>query len=151
MTAYDPIEGQAEELDLLYRTYGISTAAVLGIALTGTFGSFGLTAGRMKLLPRVLLSPFIGITSAMGTSSVMFDQRIKQDIASGKFLMEFPECTVKYITLINYDKTMTEEQKRKKIDDFILSIQEHMEERQLESQFPITDAVGKDLDLKKDS
>jgi len=85
----------------------------------------------------------------MGTSSVMFDQRIKQDIASGKFLMEFPECTVKYITLINYDKTMTEEQKRKKIDDFILSIQEHMEERQLESQFPITDAVGNDLDLKK--
>jgi len=128
MTAYDPIEGQAEELDLLYRTYGISTAAVLGIALTGTIGSFGLTAGRMKLLPRVLLSPLIGVTSgapghsskslifllAMGTSSVMFDQRIKQDIASGRFLTEFPECTVKYITLINYDKTMTEEQKKKK-------------------------------------
>ena len=44
---------------------------------------------------------------------------------------------------------LTEEQKRKKIDDFILSIQEHMEERKLESQFPITDAVENDLDLKK--
>jgi hypothetical protein len=63
MSAYDPIDGQAEELDLLYRTYGISTTAVLGIALTGTIGCFGLTAGRMKLLPRVLLSPLIGVTS----------------------------------------------------------------------------------------
>ena len=71
MSAYDPIEGQAEELDLLYRTYGISTTAVLGIALTGTIGCFGLTAGRMKLLPRVLLSPLIGVTSgAIGHPSL---------------------------------------------------------------------------------
>ena len=79
----------------------------------------------------------------------MFDRRIKQDIASGKFLVEFPECTVKYITLINYDQTLSEEQKRKKIDDFIISIQEHMEDRKIEEQFPITDAVQSELDLKK--
>ena len=65
MSAYDPVESQAAELDLLYSTYGISTAAVLGIAFTGTIGTFGLTAGRMKLLPRVILSPTLGITSGM--------------------------------------------------------------------------------------
>ena len=71
MSAYDPVEGQAEELDLLYRTYGISTTAVVGIALTGTISCFGLTAGRMKLLPRVLLSPLVGVTSgAIGHSSL---------------------------------------------------------------------------------
>ena len=71
MSAYDPVENQAAELDLLYMTYGISTAAVLGIAFTGTIGTFGLTAGRMKLLPRVILSPTLGITS--GTHLFLLD------------------------------------------------------------------------------